>query len=147
MNAPQPIEPVKTRRRVPSKRYQRSQPRSYKAVRAEAATKLVVNGVLLTAAIAALTKLIPYYFNQQVKLQEIQTEVGQTEEKVNHLSSDFHRNFAPQQAERVMQEQTTRVEPNERPIVWLDQDATGGEWEAEEQRSRGAEESASIISY
>ncbi len=124
MNAIQPsrnpLPPERTRRRVArSSRHHRRY--AYQAIVAETTAKLVVNIVLSTAALAALVQLLPYQLSQQPKLQEIRAEVEQTEKRVNRLSSDFSRGFDPQQAQSVMQEQSQRVDPSQRQIVWLDQ--------------------------
>jgi predicted fused transcriptional regulator/phosphomethylpyrimidine kinase len=81
--------------------------------------KLAVNIVLAIAAVSALVKLIPYNLSQQAKLRELTTEVAAVEGRVEQVKTDFHRHFDPRQATSVMQEQTSRVQPGQRPIVWV----------------------------
>lgn len=88
----------------------------------ESTAKLVVNVVLSAAAIAALIQLLPFQLSRQAKLQEIQAEVQRTEKRVNDLNSKFSRHFDPQQTQKVMQEQSPRVAPNERPVILLNND-------------------------
>lgn len=118
MNALQPLEPSnyvppqKTRQR--SRRH-RSQ--VHRGVAIEISLKLVVNGILSVGAIAALVKLLPYQFSQQAKLQELNLEVKETETRVGNLRQNFNRYFDPTQARKVMQEQSPRLEPNQRRVV------------------------------
>jgi uncharacterized membrane protein (DUF106 family) len=86
--------------------------------------KLAVNVLLSAAALSALVKLLPYYQFQQEKLQEIQTEVKLTQGRVSDLRTDFSRYFDPQQAKNIMQEQSNRVNPGQRPVILLNQAAT-----------------------
>lgn len=130
MNAIQPsippLQPVERRRTKPqTRRQQRRHP--YRDAFVETTVKLTVNIVLSTAAIAAMTQLLPYHLSGQAKLQEIQGEVKRTEKRVVRLRTDFSRYFDPQQAKSVMQEQSHRVDPKQRQIVWLDNGTTDEE--------------------
>ncbi|MBW4620456.1 MAG: hypothetical protein KME17_14030 [Cyanosarcina radialis HA8281-LM2] len=87
---------------------------------AEITAKLIVNVVLSTAAIATLMQLTPYALSQQAKLQEIQTEVQRTENRLKRLNDKLGRSFDPQQSRSVMQEQTDRVEPNKKNVFYLE---------------------------
>jgi hypothetical protein len=79
---------------------------------------LVVNILLSTAAIAGLIKLLPHHISQQAKLREVRIEAERTQERVNNLRADFSRSFDPGQAKSVMQEQSYRVDPAQRQVVW-----------------------------
>lgn len=92
----------------------------------ELTVKLAVNLVLLSAAIAALVRILPYQSSQQEKLRELSAEVNATETRVDRLRLSFNRNFDPQQARNVMQEQSYRVDPRQRQVVWLDRQSTQG---------------------
>ncbi|NJL38194.1 MAG: hypothetical protein HC899_16705 [Leptolyngbyaceae cyanobacterium SM1_4_3] len=125
MNATQPSRPPlhiapSARRTVPRSR-RSPQPRSqpHQVVATEVGVKLAVNLVLAIAAISALIKLIPYNLTQQAKLRELTTEVAAVEGRVNQVQTDFNRHFDPRQATSVMQEQTSRIQPGQRPIVWV----------------------------
>ncbi len=113
----QPVEP----RRVVLQRKSRNRCRPYRSMAVQTTVKLTVNVLLSAAAVSALVKLLPYYQSQQEKLQEIQTEVNLTEGRVNRLRTDFNRYFDPQQAENIMQEQSNRVNPGQRPVILLNQ--------------------------
>jgi len=122
MNAFQPPtptqQPVEPRRRM-AQRHQRHQRRhSYQAVVGETTARLAVNVVLCAAAIAGLVRLLPYHLSQQAKERELRTELTRTEERVKGLRTDFSRSFDAGQSKSVMQEQSYRVDPNQRPVSW-----------------------------
>ena len=124
MNALQPRQPLETvapRQFVAPKRKtrQRSRLHPYRGIAVENAAKLVVNMVLVAGAVSALLKLLPYNISQQAKLQEISTEVKQTESRVADLQTDFKRSFAPEQAKTIMAEQSSRVDPRQRPVFFM----------------------------
>ena len=121
MNAIEPsrptLQPLEPRRMVP-RTQRRQRHHSYGAVVGEITVKLVVNMVLSAAAIAALVQLLPYHLSQQAKLREVRAEVNRTEKRVNDLRTDFGRSFDNSQANSVMREQSYRVDPNQRQVVW-----------------------------
>jgi hypothetical protein len=110
----QPEEP----RRMANRTQRRQRRHSYQAVAGEMTARLAVNLVLCAAAIAGLVRLLPYHLSQQAKLRELRTEVKRTEERVQSLRSDFSRSFDSGQSISVMQEQTPRVDPNQRPVFF-----------------------------
>jgi len=119
MNAFEPSRPPLQPVEPPRKASRKSRPlrrHSYQGFAAETTAKLVVNVVLSSAAIAALTQLLPYHLSQRAKLQEIRSEVKRTEKRVDRLHSDFSRHFDPQKAKTVMQEQSYRVDPTQRSV-------------------------------
>ena len=91
----------------------------HRLVAVEIIIKLLVNGVLITAALSAAIELLPYYLSQKAKLKEIHLEVSQTERRVNHLRDRFSRNFDPRQTKIIMQEQSPRVPPHQLRVFWL----------------------------
>jgi hypothetical protein len=95
------------------------QHREHQWIATEITIKLAVNGLLSMIAIVTLVKLLPYQFSQQQKLREVAVEVQETEKRVNELKDNFSRNFDPHQSKKVMEEQSPRVEPNQRRIFWL----------------------------
>ena len=122
MNALQPSRPPLKQvepRRVASQRKNRDRRRPYQVMAVQTTAKLTINVLLSAVAVSALVKLVPYYLSQQEKLQEIQTEIKLTEERVNSLRTDFNRYFDPQQAKSIMQEQSNRVDPGQRPVILM----------------------------
>lgn len=104
------------------KRQSRSSRSSRKAVHrvlaAELSARLGVNVLVGCVAVSALVTLIPYNWTQEAKLRELQTEVAEVEKRVDRLREEFDRHFDPQQAISVMQEQSIRVNPNQRQVIW-----------------------------
>lgn len=96
-----------------------------KGVLLETLTKLTASVILLTATTVALTRALPYYKAQQDRLQEAQTELKLAEARVDRLQEDFQRYFDPQQARTLMQEQSYRIDPSQRRVVWLPGDPEG----------------------
>jgi uncharacterized membrane protein (DUF106 family) len=76
-----------------------------------------LNGILLMGAIAALVRLLPYQQVQQAKLEEVQMQVQETQQRVAELRMDFNRSFDPQESRKIMEEQTPRLFPNLRHII------------------------------
>ncbi|MFM9264304.1 hypothetical protein [Tychonema sp. BBK16] len=127
-----PVTPLRTVKNSPRVAYSTSsRSRSYphQTLAAEAGVKLAVNIVLSVCATSALIQLWPHYRAVQEKLQEIQAEVNLTQKRVNQSRSDFNRYFDPSQAKTVMQEQSNRVDPQQRAVILQELDAP----EAEEQ--------------
>ncbi|NJM71584.1 MAG: hypothetical protein HC862_15960 [Scytonema sp. RU_4_4] len=121
MNAFQPSrlppQPVQQRRITPRpKRHLRQ--RSYQVMALETTAKIAVNLVISTAAVSALTQLLPCHWSQQEKLRAIRIDVKQMEERVYSLQAEFSRNFDPRQAKMIMQEQGYRFDPNQRQVVF-----------------------------
>lgn len=113
------------KRRLPAQPTSRRRRQDYWAMTAQVVTKILVNGVLTVTAIAALNKLISEHQTQQIKLEEIRTEVENTQQRVDLVRTQFNRSFDPLQAESLIQEQTTRANPNQRPIIWLEKTPGG----------------------
>ncbi|WP_353929220.1 hypothetical protein WJM97_12920 [Okeanomitos corallinicola TIOX110] len=125
MNAFQPLQPTlqpeKQHRPVPRPKKHLRQ-RSYRIMAMETSAKITVNVIIITAALSALSQLLPYHWLQQDKLREIRTEVKLMEGRVSNLKSEFSRNFDPTQADTIKQEQSYRFEPGKRQLVIINPD-------------------------
>lgn len=95
-------------------------------MRREALIKLSVNGILIAVSVAALAKLIPAHLTQQNQLRKIESELAATEARVDILRSDFHRSFDPTQAQALKQQQSYRIDPDQRQVVWLTPGTSSG---------------------
>jgi len=122
-----PLRPVKNSPRVASGTSSRPCSYPHQTLAAEAGVKLAVNIVLSVCATSALIQLLPHYRAVQEKLQEIQAEVNLTQKRVNQSRSDFNRYFDPSLAKTVMQEQSNRVDPQQRPVILQELDAPEAE--------------------
>jgi hypothetical protein len=121
-----PLQPEKQRRSVPRPKKHLRQ-RSYQIMALETTAKITVNLVILSAAVSALTQLLPYHWLQQNKLREIRTEVKLMEGRVNNLRAEFSRNFDPRQAKSIRQEQSYRFDPSKRQVVLINPDRKDAE--------------------
>lgn len=112
-----PLQPVKNSPRVVRRINKRPRPNPHHTLAAEAGVKLTVNIVISVCATSALIQLLPHYRAVQEKLQEIQAEVNLTQGRVEKSRSEFNRYFDPSLAGSAMQEQTNRVDPQQRPVI------------------------------
>jgi predicted membrane protein len=129
MNAIQPLESRKSRRQEDNTRaiYQKKETERLKKQRRshnlelalEISTKIIINTSLSVIAFVALTKLLPYHASQQEKLAVIKQELEATEVRVAKLRENFAGNFDPRQTKRVMQRNSHRVDPNQRPVFLI----------------------------
>ncbi|MBD1911707.1 MULTISPECIES: hypothetical protein [unclassified Leptolyngbya] len=108
----QPGGVLRRRRRVA----RRANP--HRAMAFEVGSKLVVSVGAAIAACVGLAQLIPMAVAQQTQLKEITQEVSKLESRVNQLQADFNYRFDPEQAQRIMQEQSNRVAPGQVRVIW-----------------------------
>ncbi len=115
---PIPARPSPTpRRRVRSRSQQR--PSTDQVAVFESGLKLSINLILIVAAGTTLVTLIPHNLRQRAELERLQSEVQEVNGRVVQLREDLSRNFDPQQALNVMQEQNMRFDPRQKQVVWL----------------------------
>jgi hypothetical protein len=130
MNAFQPFQPTpppeQQRRSVPRPKKHLRQ-RSYQVMALETSAKITVNLVIITAALSALIQLLPYHWLQQDRLREIRTEVKLLEARVNNLRAEFSRNFDPSQANAIKKEQSYRLAPNQKQLIFINPDIQYGQ--------------------
>jgi len=105
---------------------QRKQQQRMAELKREMLIKLSVNGVLIAVSVAALAKLVPSLWTQQSQLKEIRSELVSTQDRVGRLRSDFNRTFDPMQGSAVMQQQSYRTDPNQKPVVWVEPGTSSG---------------------
>ena len=118
-----PLQPVENKRTVPRpKRHLRQ--RAYQVMALETTAKVAVNILISAAAASALVQLLPYYWSQQEKLRTVRTEVKVMEGRVQNLHAEFSRNFDPGEAKSIMQQKSFRFDPNQRPVILMNQDQT-----------------------
>lgn len=107
-------QPVRRSRTAARPRKQRH---PHRVVAIETGVKLAVNVLLSTAAISALTHLLPYIGSQQGKLEEVQTAVQTTRERLQLRQVAFGKYFDPYQTKALMQEQSNRMDPMQRQVI------------------------------
>jgi cell division protein FtsB len=113
---------IDRRRRVAAARpvRQQAQAHRYRLLMAESIGKIAVSVAVCSVSIATLANIVPARMGQQEKLQELQSEVTMTEERVAKLKTEFSRSFDPAQVSAIAQEQTHFADPNRTPVVWID---------------------------
>ncbi|HLO51540.1 MAG TPA: hypothetical protein VK211_24215 [Kamptonema sp.] len=121
----QPVQqPEKGDRRHKHRRSHSKRHSPHQAIAIETTAKLIANLVLSVCATSALVQLLPYHQSVQEKLREIQGEVKLTQGRVERVRTEFNRNFDPAQANSIMQEQSNRVDRQQRPVVWVEKSST-----------------------
>lgn len=116
---PHAINPRDPRRiRNQRQRVRRHSPPVAGAIAWETLMKLSVNLVLATVGMGAMMRLIPNYQSVEEKLEIVDIQVQQTQDRVTELQQDFDRSFDPEQAKQVMAEQSHRIDPQRRSVVW-----------------------------
>lgn len=105
---------------------ERKQQQRMAELKRETLIKLSVNGVLIVVSVAALAKLVPSLWTQKSQLKEIRSELISTQTRVGRLRSDFNRTFDPMQGSAVMQQQSYRTDPNQKPVVWVEPGTSSG---------------------
>ncbi len=111
---PQTIEKPQRKRKL------KTRTSSHRGIAVELTLKLLFNGVLCFAGVAAVVKLLPYHFLQEAKLREVSTEVKETKQRVNRLNQDLSQNSDLQQTSSLRQQYSYKVAPDRRPVVWLE---------------------------
>lgn len=79
--------------------------------------KLGLNSIFVIVSVVAVMRLLPYQQTQEAKLEEIQMQVQETEERVKQLRTDFNRSFDPSQSRKIMEELSPRHDPQQRTII------------------------------
>jgi hypothetical protein len=122
LKPPTPRSKAVRRSRAVTRPKSRKHRHPYRAIAFETGIKLAVNVAFSLAALSALVQLFPYQISQSAKLEELQVAVQSADERVQKIQSKFSYYFDPSQARRVMQEQTNRIDPRQRQIVWQESD-------------------------
>jgi len=122
--APYPTEvraspPRRPRRRPSPQPRRRSNSRSWTSV-LETGLKLTVNVTVSLGAIAALSQLVPSYTRSQDQLEQLHEDLDTTRSQVQGLQGQFSRYFDPTQVRTLIEEETQRLDPQRRPIVWTE---------------------------
>lgn len=114
-----PVEPARRRSRRTRTQRQQQHSQAHRIRAVEVGAKLAVNAILAITALSALVRLTPDNFNQQNEMKRLQRDVALVERRVSQLQEDFNRRFDPQQMRNVMQEQSIRMDPNQRQVFWV----------------------------
>lgn len=85
---------------------------------AEISLKLFFSFVIGAVAVISVMRLVPYHFSQKAKLKEIQSQVEETERRVEILREQMNRNFDSEQTPILMEEYSPNIAPNRSRIFW-----------------------------
>lgn len=88
----------------------------------ETALKLFVGLFVSLVASISLVRLIPYHFAQSIKLQELQSQVKETEYRVKSKKRQLMKNFDSQQSENLREEYSSRINKNKIRLFLRNQD-------------------------
>ena len=104
-------------KKVRSKSRRRHNP--YRGVTAEIGLKLILSWAIAIAAIVSLFRLLPYHLSQQAKLEELRTQVQETDARVAKLREQLNHNFDPHRTQSLMEQYSSLNSPNQSRIYWL----------------------------
>ncbi|PZO35361.1 MAG: hypothetical protein DCF19_24100 [Pseudanabaena frigida] len=99
---------------------QRKKQKYYRAKATEAIVVIAVNVALCVAAIAAITKLLPYQSSQKDRLDEITTEVNSVEQRVNGLREQLPQTLNSGKAQELLLRKQGWIKNNQMTIKLLD---------------------------
>ncbi|TVR14281.1 MAG: hypothetical protein EA395_02930 [Phormidium sp. GEM2.Bin31] len=105
-------------RRRPSSSPQRRWDALSRAMVVETGLQLAVNLTVSLGAVVALAHLVPSYRLSHQQLEQLEEEVETTRSQVRLLQGTFSRYFDPTQVNRLIEEETQRLDPQRVPIVW-----------------------------
>lgn len=117
------VQPVPVSRVRPTVVRSRAHAALISQVTRETVVKLSVNSLLLVVAASTLARLVPNHFVSLAQVQEVKHEVSFTQARIDKLRQDFNQSFDPSQARVLMVEQTYKVDPRQRQVVWSDAEA------------------------
>ena len=92
---------------------QRKRQQYYRAKATEAVIVIIVNVALSMAAIAAITKLLPYQSSQKERLEEITTEVNTVEQKVNQMREQLPQTLNSGKSQEMLLRSQGFIKPNQ----------------------------------
>ena len=86
----------------------------------ESTVKLTVNILLAVIATSTIAKLLPYYHQQKIELDQLNQSIFSLEKEHDGVWQDFSHNFDPEQSSRIMREQSGQEDPDRHSIVLID---------------------------
>jgi hypothetical protein len=86
----------------------------------ESGLQLSFNTLVTVVAISALTQILPERSARNTNLAQLEAEVSEQEHRVDNLRERFVYYFDPAQLQSIIQEESQKIHPQQRPIVWVD---------------------------
>lgn len=86
----------------------------------ESGLQLGFNSLVTLVAISALIQILPERSARQTNLAQLEAEVSEQEDRVESLRERFVYYFDPAQLQSIIREESQKIHPQQRPIVWVD---------------------------
>jgi len=82
--------------------------------------QLSFNTLVAVVAIGTLMQILPERSARKTSLAQMEAEVSEQEAQVEGLRERFVYYFDPAQLQSVIREESQKIHPQQRPIVWVD---------------------------
>ncbi|AUC60450.1 hypothetical protein AA637_04375 [Cyanobacterium sp. HL-69] len=82
--------------------------------------KIGFNLGIVAFSVTSVKNLLPYNDIQQSQINQIQEEINKVSPRVQRLEENFSTTFDPKSSRRVMKDNTYKVDPNLRPIFFVE---------------------------
>lgn len=86
----------------------------------ESGLQIGFNVVVSVMAIGALVQIVPERTPRNANLAQLEAEVLEREGRVDRLHERFVYYFDPSQLQSIVREESQKIHPQQRPIVWVD---------------------------
>ncbi|MGY6530275.1 MAG: slr1601 family putative cell division protein [Cyanobacterium sp.] len=83
--------------------------------------KIGLNLGIIAFSITSVKNLLPYNDIQQSQISQIEAEINKVSPRVQRLEENFSTTFDPKSSRRVMKDNTYKVDPNLRPIFFVEE--------------------------
>ncbi|TAF57879.1 MAG: hypothetical protein EAZ61_00100 [Oscillatoriales cyanobacterium] len=86
----------------------------------ESGLQIGFNVIVSVAAIGALVHILPERSPRNAALAQLEADVAEREGRVDRLRERFVYYFDPTQLQSIIREESQKIHPQQRPIVWVD---------------------------
>lgn len=86
----------------------------------ESGLQIGFNVVVSVVAISALVHILPERSSRHASLAQLEADVLEREDRVDRLHERFVYYFDPSQLQSIVREESQKIHPQQRPIVWVD---------------------------
>ncbi|MGD1904114.1 MAG: hypothetical protein ACFB9N_17955 [Geitlerinemataceae cyanobacterium] len=84
----------------------------------ESGLQIGFNAIVAIAALGSLVQLLPERQARRTALNGLESDLAEREVRVDRLRERFTYYFDPAQLESVVREESQKIHPQQRPIVW-----------------------------
>lgn len=86
----------------------------------ESGLQIGFNVIVSVVAIGALGHILPERSPRNATLAQLEADVSEREGRVDRLRERFVYYFDPTQLQSIIREESQKIHPQQRPIVWVD---------------------------